>query len=128
MTTFKEIGEYLDKLHVDGKADIMRKIVEDLIMPQINSKLEVKWSRCTPKVNFNCIKLTKENIRSIKEWLLDDGGFEDVAVKDFGLTTEHGNIYWTDWIVLEPGNAVVFYDNDTFRKDFLVILLKNDEM
>lgn len=129
MATFQEIGTYLDKLYTDGKVDLMRKIVEDLINPRINEKQpELKWNKCSPKVNYQCVQLRKENVWSIKQWLLDEGNFDEVDIKDTGLHTEYGDIKWTDWIVQEPGNAIVFYDNEFFKQNFLVILLKNDEV
>lgn len=133
MSTFQEIGKYLDKLELEKKFDLLGKIAEDVLYPKINDAAktlveELKLSRCTPKVNYDCIKLTSDNKWLVKDWLRQECGFDVVAAKDFGLQTEYGDIKWGDWIVREPGDATVFYDNEFFRQNFLVILLKNDEM
>lgn len=119
MTKFKELGEYLDNLDINGKLDQIFKILENITFPQIEVKDiprpdDLNWSICSPRVNYECIQLTKQNVHSVRSWLMGESGFFEATIKDFGLDTDCGYLGWNDWIVLEPNGAVVFYTNDDF--------------
>lgn len=118
MATFQEIGAYLDKLYTDGKFDLMGKIVEDLICTKINvpSPDDLKWLSCSPRLNYSCIKLTKENVASVRAWLLGEAGFDQADHESYGIDTEYGQIKWDEWIVQEDNGATVFYTEDDFKK------------
>src|SRR5688500_13271917 len=77
MVSFKEIGEYLDKLEIEKKFDLMAKIVEDLTYPKINVSPpdDLQWSKCSPVVSYECIQLTKENLNSLRFYLNCEFGF-----------------------------------------------------
>jgi len=119
MMTFEEIGRYLDKLELEKKFNVMASIVEDVLKPRIPpSPDNLVWRTCSPKVNYQCIQLTKNNAQSIRTWLEGECGFFEATIKDFGLDTDFGHIKWNEWIVLEPNSAVVFYTEDGFKNSF----------
>ena len=125
MATFKEIGEYLDKLELEKKFNLIGGIVEDVLIPKVKKFIptppdDLQWAQCSPKVHYSCIRLTRYNVDSIKVWMLGEAGFEDVEVKYFGLDTEYGSVKWGEWIVQEPNGATVFYTEEDFDKCHLI--------
>lgn len=120
MITFEEIGKYLDKLELEKKFDMMGKIVEDVLYPKITVSPtdidDLGWLRCSPRTNYACVRLTKENRALVRLWLLGEAGFESVHIERSGLNTEHGDIKLNEWIVQEPNGATAFYSDEDFRK------------
>jgi len=125
MTSFEEIGKYLDKLQLEKKFDLMTKIAEDLLFPQIfvttQSKPDrINWESCSPKLNYDCVLLSKENVDSVRAWMTSEGNFEYADASGLGITTEHGDIHYGEWIVLESNGAVVFVGSEEFKKDYIL--------
>lgn len=124
MTTFEDIGRYLDKLQLEKKFDLMGKIVEDVLYPKITVNPDkvptIAWKQCAPRVFYRCTQVYKSNAEDVAEWLRQNRRFDEVSVTDRGITTEYGEILWTDWIVLEPHDAVVFIDDNEFEKQYIL--------
>jgi len=123
MTTFEEIGRYLDKLQLEKKFDTMMKIAENVLYPKITVQGRVddlEWLRCFPRDNYACIQLTEENRDLVRLWMLGEAGFESVHIEVSGLGTEHGVIKINEWIVQEPNGATVFYSNEEFKRCYHV--------
>lgn len=122
MISFEEIGKYLDKLDVEKKFDLMTKVVENLINPKIkaSSPDDLQWFVCTPAVTQQGVQLTKENIDSLRSYLIGECGFFEARVKDFGLDTDYGPLKWNEWVVLTPSGAVTFYEEGDFESSFTI--------
>lgn len=123
MVSFEEIGKYLDKLEVEKKFDMINKIIEDVLYPKVTVNTNVdslQWLDCSPRVNYQCLKLTKENKFLVRVWLLGEAGFESVHVERTGINTEHGDVKHGEWIVQEPNGATVFYSDEDFHKTYHV--------
>lgn len=123
MTTFQELGSYLDKVYKGDKLDAMKKIVEDLIFPKIEvkeSQSTLEFKQCAPRVFYKCVQVYKANGKEVAQWLRDHHRFDEVELTERGIITEYGTIFWTDWIVLEPNEAVVFVDDKEFDKEYIL--------
>lgn len=121
MVSFKEIGAYLDKLELEKKFDLMTKVVEDLIYPKIKVAPppdDLQWFVCTPAVTQQAVQLTKENVDSIRSYLIGECGFFEARLNSFGLDTDYGPLKWNEWVVLTPSSAVVFYEEGDFESSF----------
>lgn len=105
MTTFEELGKYLDSL-----------VAKSNEKPK---KPTVAWTQCAPRVFYKCVQLSKANASQIANWLVDTGRFDDVRVTDEGIDTEYGEVLWSDWIIQEPHDAVVFVDKHEFEKQYI---------
>lgn len=124
MTTFEDIGKYLDKLQLEKKFDLMQRILEDVLYPKINVNedklVSLVWNQCAPRIFYNCIQVYRSNCKDVAEWLRQNSRFDEVSITDRGITTEYGEILWTDWIVLEPNEAVVFIDDKEFEEQYIL--------
>lgn len=108
MATFEEIGKYID----------------EFINQEFKSKDELKkpklaWTQCAPRTFYKCIQLTRENAEQVVLWLIQTARFEDVNVTEEGIHTEYGEVLWSDWIIQEPHEAVVFMDKYEYEKQYI---------
>lgn len=119
---FTELGKYLDKLKLDDKLDQVFKILEDIAFPAIKVEPEVQnsinWLEATPKKSYPCFRLEKTNIMAVKTWMLS-AGFDYLKETEDGLDTEHGFIKWDEWIVCEENDAIAFYSQNEFTREFI---------
>lgn len=107
MTTFEELGKYLDSLVAKSNGDLIKK------------RSRVAWTQCAPRVFYKCVQLSKQNADQVALWLLETERFDDVKVTDDGIDTEYGEVLWRDWIIQEPHDAVVFIDEYEFKKQYI---------
>lgn len=122
MTTFKEIGQYLDKLQLEKKFNLMGKIVEDLVYPKIkvNTESEPYWMTYVPKEpKRKCLQLTKENIDFVTDYFIDMGykveqHTDGIYIK-YNASSHYA--YYGNWIGLIDDQVRVFTD-DFFKDNF----------
>jgi len=105
--TFEELGKYLDSLIDKTKEDTVKK------------KPTLVWTQCAPRVFYKCVQLSEQNVNQIVKWLLNTGRFDSVRTTQSGIDTEYGEVLWSDWIIQEPHDAVVFIDKNEFEKQYI---------
>lgn len=122
---FEEIGKLLDDLKIEEKIKQASALLDKVAFPETKVRAkqtdELEFASCSPKVNYKCVQLKKENAVLIKNYLLNEKNYWNIEITERGVDTEYGIIKWGWWIVLEPNSAVVYYDEEEFDNDFYMV-------